>query len=531
MHRVLSLLIFLPVVVPTPSIGGDGAISTREDRQALFDALIAKTIQREAFSEIKNRRLGLDIMRDMRALEAEIVEAQNEEALYYALVKLSNARRDAHLRVSPIKGGLSVPDHYGVSGRTRAPNRKGRATPAIALRFAPDFSGQRPFLFVSDLGRDISQRANVGVGDRVKAVNGLSLDDYVARVRPYFAYSTENGFWMSFARDFPLKTPRLPKAFYLDKLMLEMERPNGEVYRIATSYRDASTIRWSGFGRPDFPEFKLVSKKKTIDLFRHKKKPVLLLRWRGFREDLVKDMDWLMEYAEKREYLDYHLIWDGTASGGGSFGAYALQRLSPKPFKTTFGNLRLSDVIEPFIARKERQFKSGKLSSRNAPRDYDGGQGLMDWLRHDVTQMLAAGEAYSNNVPFKLAHLPKDSDGVLQPARVHFRGSLVLLLGPRGGSHLDQFAAMVVDNKLGTAIGMPTGGFSNTWEWLEDLHFPLSGKPVARFMWSIGHTLRPNNEVLEGNPAGVDELIPMTRENYLDYHNRLVNRAVAILFP
>jgi hypothetical protein len=113
----------------------------------------------------------------------------------------------------------------------------------------------------------------------------------------------------------------------------------------------------------------------------------------------------------------------------------------------------------------------------------------------------------------------------MQPAPVHFTGRLVCLMGPSGGSHLDQFMAMVVDNGLGYSIGMPAGGYSNTWEWEEVLKFPFSRKPVARFMWNIGHSIRPNGEILEGNPAQVDETLPPTGTNFRQYYSMLVERA------
>ncbi len=47
------------------------------------------------------------------------------------------------------------------------------------------------------------------------------------------------------------------------------------------------------------------------------------------------------------------------------------------------------------------------------------------------------------------------------------------------------------------------------------LRSPLDGRPLVGFMWTIGHTIRPNGEVLEGNPAMPEDFIPMTRANYL----------------
>ena len=144
---------------------------------------------------------------------------------------------------------------------------------------------------------------------------------------------------------------------------------------------------------------------------------------------------------------------------------------------------------------------------------------LYDWARTDATEAIRRGDEYTPPVPFKLAHLPKDSDGILQPAPLHFSGPVAIINGGVwGGSHLDQFVAMLVDNDLAVFVGMPTGGFSNTWEGDEVLRFPFTRRPVVSFQWSIGHTIRPNGEILEGNPAQPDIYIPLTRQNFQEYH-------------
>ena len=76
---------------------------------------------------------------------------------------------------------------------------------------------------------------------------------------------------------------------------------------------------------------------------------------------------------------------------------------------------------------------------------------------------------------------------------------------------------------------MPAGGYSNTWEWDETLVFPKSGKPVIGFMYDIGHTIRPNGNILEGEAAAVAEPLPQTRDNYKDYYPQLLARAFAHL--
>ena len=77
--------------------------------EKLFDEIIAKTERREAFSEIKETNIGFSAIEDMKALRDEFLAAETELELYYALIKLSNTRRDRHLRVNPVDGGLEPP--------------------------------------------------------------------------------------------------------------------------------------------------------------------------------------------------------------------------------------------------------------------------------------------------------------------------------------------------------------------------------------------------------------------------------------
>ena len=518
----------------------ESRISTREDRQALFDDLLAKTLQREAFSEVKNRRLGLDVEAAMRAYEGEVVGARSEEELFYALVKLSNARKDRHLRVSTAEGGLRIAEAYDLSANTNYPglDLEGSGPPTAPIRFAVDY-GRAPEaypLFVADLGEaleGIPGAEGIGVGDLLTAVGGVPIERFVEQIRPYFRYSTENGFRVRMAEGLNVKTPILPRSFYGADLEVTLEGRRGS-RTVRLPYLPASAVRWQGRGERRYEGFELVREFGVFDLYRHggaeegATKKLLLLSWKRFGRTIVEDVDALMELAVKKGYLDHDLIWDGTRSRGGGRGAYAVQRLSPKRFKTTFGNLRLSDITRPFIELKRRQFEASRLSD-GTPETIDDGSWLMEWLDGDVSKGLEAGQAYSNDVPFKTAHAPEWSDGVLEPAARHFRGRMVCLFGPYGGSHVDQFASIVVDNGLCTALGLSTGGYSNTWEWEEVVRFPISGRPVVEFMWSIGHTIRPNGQVLEGNPAEMDEEIPVTRENYLRYYSLLLGRALEIL--
>ncbi len=501
----------------------DPAVGTAEDRKALFEYLLEKTMEREAFSPAKNRHLGLDVEASMRAHEGDIVAADSQEALFYALVRLSNARKDRHLSIRAIDGGLTAPDYYPGTG-TRPP--------VAGIRVDLDYSrADEVLLFVSDVAASSAQNQGVLRGDLIVSVNGATPKERFEQVRPYIRYSTEHGYRKKFSQAFNTRTGLLPPSMYNETLDLTLERKDGGRYDVSLDYVDADTIDWVSSSTERYPGFALRAERPTYDLYVSTGEVrAIVLDWHRFHARLVEDMDWLMEYAAENDLLDHDIVFDSTRSGGGSLGAYAIQRLSPKPFKTTFGNLRISDVIPRFIEERTRNFDANAAPMDGAGKEtIDNGSWLIDWLTDDVQKAYEAGQQYSNNVPFKLAHAPKHSDGVIRPAAVHFTGNMVCVMGPNGGSHLDQFFSIVTDNELCPTIGMKTGGYSNTWEWEEDVVFPTTGRPVVRFMWNIGHTISPNGKIVEGDPPDVGEFIPLTRDNFARYDDLLLARALEIL--
>ena len=478
----------------------------------LFDEIIRKTEQREAFSEAKERNIGFSALEDMKKLRGEFIASENEPELYDALWKLSNARRDAHLRVSTVDGGIEA-----------SPEQECVSAP---INVRPDYSDIRnPTFFVVGTTQGLTSPKP---GDLIVAINGLSTGEHVAEFTPWIPHSTLPGLYWHMAAELPKKFyfHPIPASVYGKRLDLTLERPSGERYEVSLPYD--SRCRYYRFDNP-YPEFVEVMERRNFNVFIDRSRDLILLQWRRFDlPELIKDIPALMEYAEREDILDYDMIIDVSVSSGGSGGAYAIQRLVDQPFRPTFGNVRLSDLgkarIERYASRQPIA-DAPNIFGLNLSRSW-----LHDWARTDATEAIRRGDEYTPSVPFKLAHLPKDSDGILQPAPVHFTGEVAIINGGVwGGSHLDQFVAMMVDNDLAVFIGMPTGGFSNTWEGDEVLHFPFTGRPVARFQWTVGHTIRPNGEVLEGNPAQPHIYLPLTRENFQEYRRALLDTAVAEL--
>ena len=359
------------------------------------------------------------------------------------------------------------------------------------------------------------------------AVNGRSMAEYIDELTPLTRHSTLSGLYWRLADDMVQRVNRVPRTTYSDRLYLTLGRPSGARYDVALPY-SARCTRYTPVS--GFPGFEPVMQRDNFNVFVHETREIVLLQWLRFGlDELIEDIPALIDYAERNDLLDHDLIIDVTLSGGGSGGAYAIQRLVDRPFRTTFGNVRISDLGEKRIEREaERRHRTEPdIFGLNLGRTW-----LIDWAQTDGREAVRRGDEYTAPAPFKLAHLPKDSDGILQPAPVHFRGETAIINARTwGGSHLDQFVAMFVDNDLATFIGVPTGGYSNTWEEGEVLHFPGTGRPVVQFWWSIGHTIRPNGEVLEGNPAQPDIYIPITRDNFQDYHQSLLDEAIAVFGP
>jgi hypothetical protein len=498
---------------------------TTADRAVLFDFLVESTMEWDAFASLPDHPYyqahpkGINVREKMYRYRDELIAADTDEKLWYALWKISNARKDTHLRVVETDGGLVVP--YSLQRHVHAP-----------VRFAVDYSDlEDHFFFVADLGSDIERQADgppPALGDRVVGINGREADAYVEAIRPYYRYSTENNFWWRLANDLNRTRDFVPRAeFHGTAFELTLERPDGTRYETVLPYLRSAEIEWQGHAEREYPGFRRVAEmsgSETFDLYLPEGDlPVVLLQWHGFRPDLPEAMDALMAYAEANGLLDHNVILDATRSGGGSRGAYAVQRIQPRPFRTTFGNLMVSEAMERWVENRIRSIRANPASARET---VDGGNWLLEWLEDDVQRAIEAGNRYTNDVPFKGAHAPKWADGIIDPAPAHFRGELTVWMSAHSGSHKDQFAAQIADNDLGHMMGMPAGGFSNTWQTTEVLRFPTTGQPIVEYMWSMGHSIRPNREILQYNPADVDEYIPQTRDNYFDYHPGLLRRTL-----
>lgn len=515
---VLAAAVSLGPPVAAQSAGSSpadlSAIGTPAQRDALVDHLIEMSREREAWSPPKEAALDYDPLAEMESVRREVVEARTEEELFYALVKLSNARRDRHLSVDPVPGGLEVAERAAL----RAP-----------IEVRTDFSDlDEPGFFVWGVDAahaDAEGGRSVRIGDRIVAVNGMAVPEYVETYAAWTRHSSVHGLLWHLGLRLPERALDVPPWLYRDVLELELESNDGMRYAVALPYLPPDDIDIVAGEDELYPGFSTVMERFNFHVLRPDDgRPIVILRWLDFEYELIQDVIDLMEYAEAEDILDHTLVIDVTWSSGGSRGAYAIQRLVSEPFRTTYGNIRISDaaieMIEEWAAEPDIA-DAPDIFGLNESRSW-----LHEWARTEAQSSIDRGDEYTPATPFKLAHLPQDSDGVLQPAPVHFTGPVAIIAGPHSGSHLDQFVSMFSDNGLAPVVGMPAGGYSNTWEAEEVITLPGSDRPLALFMWNVGHTIRPNGEILEGNPVEPDVYVPLTAENFRTYHRDLLELAL-----
>jgi hypothetical protein len=477
------------------------------ERTAFFDEFVAKTLIRTAWSPFKWEAIGTTFERELElhGLRAEFAAADTHVEMLRAVHKLNFLRKDNHLALSAT---AEVIDN--------------RFAP---IKFFPDLTDESdPFFFVTNFTAEVST-LGVNRGDRLIAVNGIPAAEYLWMLEPYLRGSTRRHVYLKEAPVYlSAKNHLFGPELYAegDTVTYVLEHGmTGEWYDVALGYdfESSGVIHWQyapavvGDRAENAERYRnfyqrfgfesVFDNELDAALYLNRNIGVAVIEWYDL-EDTEQSINDLVTAAAREGALDYDVIVDGTHGSGGTGSELVVRALANASFKNTFGNVRVDDL----------EFTRTNKANH--------GPAVEAW----IDDAIAEGSSYTTNEPFKLRNFPRGSDGVMEPAEQRFTGDKVMLFFPWGGSNLDQFASMVEDNpETGIhTMGMTMGGYSNTWEWGETLEVPGIG-PV-NFEWNIGHTIRPNGEILEGNPSIAAEWIPFTRENFDGYFELLMTRAL-----
>jgi hypothetical protein len=117
--------------------GDAQSIGTGDQRAALADTILARTARREAFSVPKQTSLNFSPLAVMAMWRDTVVAAASEEELFYALLRMSNARRDRHLAVALVPDGIKPSFTDGLDGEGGVTTLAPREAP---MRILADFA-------------------------------------------------------------------------------------------------------------------------------------------------------------------------------------------------------------------------------------------------------------------------------------------------------------------------------------------------------------------------------------------------------
>ena len=502
----IPLRILVPAALPLLFLClGAADTGSKAQRKKIYTYLIEKTLERQAFSEVKNERLELAFEEDAKALKSDFLNAKEDLDLMRALIMMSNARCDRNVWIDTVDGGYR--EVWGID--------------ELPMRFHAEVTDDGARLFVSDWSSDVEQYTRgytPSVGDVVLEINGDDVEEVLEEYRPHLRFATEHGLWKAFAGELSRQRELLDTGLYEKKVTLKLEVQDRRIpSKIVLPYRSRQLNDWVRPVQQVRPGFETVLETGSFDVLKHASREVLLLLLHAFDTDLVDDVHELELFLTDEELWEHDFIVDATeARTGGTASPVPLLRvLAKEPFHPCSGQVRISDLVEEY----------SDVMRRREGRDSEA----VRWIQEEVQAAADAGDEWSPATPWPPGVTQGDSEGLLRPAELHVQGNVVYLFSSEVDGVVDQLSALVIDGGLGWSIGTPTGGRGTDWRWSETLELPGTDKKIAAFMWSIARIVRPNGELLDGNPPTPHDPIAVTAESWAGWYTSVLERALAYL--
>ena len=255
-----------------------------DEREALFEYLLNSNLSRDAASPIKYKTLGFNVTEAMLKEKEAFLNAETDADLFYALVRLSNARKDRHLTVKPVEGGIWLDQYWGERLYEQPPIQE------APIKFAMDYKSE--VVFVGDVSVEL-ERA-VDIGDVLVGVNDLPFEEYVEMLEPYVRYSTIHGYKCKIAERMNQWNYQTPPSFYtIDdsgkrgiKYTLQRTAASKDtIYDITLPFQPRHEIQWVTNGQTSIRNFALTREYPCFTIYNHIDKPVVLLEWHRFRRN------------------------------------------------------------------------------------------------------------------------------------------------------------------------------------------------------------------------------------------------------
>jgi len=447
--------------VSTPASGPSEASASAwlgSDRVSLFDQHLKLIEGGTLISERGIVGLGLTRPEQVERARQRYLSAATRDDAYWALLSLRNTTHDAH-------GDLVVPKSL-------------RPEPRVV---------KLPMTFVADAWWTAGPRfvvsesaiPEVEPGFELERFDGRSIPDALREAFDWHSDSSLASFHLWASRWFSSRDSWLTPIPSRRSVSLSLHDPRtGRRVEVIAAFEATSGTRArhaeDATRQPTF-------KGEHLSGFADAARGIAIVRIDSFRSSRG-DLEQLERFLDAQP-PGTRVLLDVRENTGGGTGHQVLGLFIPCAIRSTS---RVA-VSVPLL-RSSASFRAGVLRFASS-----------DETARALSKELEAGRAVSSPVSFQCNARTCQTEFLVRPARARPPLPVALLIGPTCMSGCDQFAAMFADNSVGPVLGQPTRGASAPFRLPWPL--PLANGTSASVTLNVGQTLRPNGEVLEGNPV------------------------------
>lgn len=490
-----------------------------KDRNKIFDEIARSIREVDSPSSRGLGHINSNLGRELARTKERFLNARSKEDVYYALLSLRRSLHDMHSKIE-------VPEEL------KPPRRQ----VTLPLRFAPiDNHGVTEYKVVS------SEVPSITVGMVLRKFAGQTPREMENRFSEWFG-STSPEFlkmvtaeWLSSRESWHLPTPAEHESVSLH--LWDPSKKNEKEMSLRWQDTPEKPVESQACGGNDeaakdyidhvpvfiglnyclysFPPGKsLVIRYFSFDYEYDGKRLKDRIPFLSFRPsqlatfpDLAKTL-----FKEDREQLasflrskpTEKLVIDVRENDGGGMDPELFAIFAKAPYRTTSRRMLFSKY-----AREHEDFF--KEASRSGGKEID--PPLTSYFKGNPTADKSPLYPFFPRTPSSTM-----DEAIYAPLANIPKSSVMVLTGPKCQSACDQFAAIMKDNGIARIIGQPTMGASSPFRGT--IPVKLMNGSTFKLMLTVGETLRPSGQPIEGHPV--------TPDTTIGFQEQVLERAIRI---
>ena len=192
--------------------------------ETLYNYLTSTILEREAFSPIKNEQLNINLKKEFAKHKTSFLQAKTDEDLYFEILKLSNLRRDSHLKMKPL---------FLESYKKKV----------LPIKIGVVFDAKKPIFVVEQIANDYANEyPNLNVGDELIKIGNTNIEKVIAETKKYIPSSTNNNHFLRLAKALSTNDFNLSRVIDYNKPLFTFKTPKKSTYTYAFSYKKRDEV-------------------------------------------------------------------------------------------------------------------------------------------------------------------------------------------------------------------------------------------------------------------------------------------------